>query len=473
MMTLSVKFYHIKNFMKKYNYLYPVLLLFFLFNSCSDPVTGNLGNMPPDTHLSLFPDSIISPGSTLRKIAWWGDDPDGFVVGFRFSFDSTKPVSDWSYTTKNDSTFILQMNGNDSTFRFYVSAVDDKGLADPTPASNLYPTINSAPSMQFNQATALPDSIFPVATVQFTATDPDGNATLRNFYWSLNDTNHFNPISGSSTVMTLTKDSGLVLNSNNSIYMRVQDNAGAYSKIVRMPSDSTKYFFVRKVNAKVLIIKDMPIQDMGIAMGYFNSSMDTVKYDTLDLRSGNGKFIPKIVNPMFIETLKLFNIVIWSSGRGNNTTDNANFDLAQRSLPFYTQYGGKVFFTTGFPNYTPTEGSMINFAPIDSISSCSTPFLSNVTFVNIDNTYPVLSTSILVQAVRGLKVNSSIPVIYRLPSTGSPCIDSSGGPVMMIKNVQNNPNIILMAVQVYFMNGNPSSSKALLRKIIVNEFGYN
>ncbi|MCI0472400.1 MAG: hypothetical protein L0Y76_02325, partial [Ignavibacteria bacterium] len=351
--------------------------------SCSDPVTGDLQNIPPDTHLTLFPDSVIAPGSTLRKIAWWGDDADGFVAGYYFSFDSTLPVSSWTFTDKSDSTFLLQMNGNDTTFRFYVAAVDDKGEVDPSPASNLYPTINSAPSMQFVSGTEIPDTIYPVATFKWSATDPDGNSTIRYFYWSLNDTNHFNRLDGAVNIMTLVSDSGLVLNSANCLYMRVQDNAGAYSPVVRMPADTNDYFFVKKVNSKILLIKDMPLAELNTLSAFYKSAMDTIRYDSLDIKTDNGKFIPKIINPMFVETLNLYDIVIWSAGRGNVSADNANFDLAQRSLPYFTQAGGKLFFTTGFPNVeTQTQGSLINFAPIDSIAFCTIPFLSNISLVN-------------------------------------------------------------------------------------------
>ncbi len=58
------------------------------FYSCSDPTSGNVANLPPDTYLSLFPDSTIAPGSTLKRINWWGDDPDGLIKGFFISFDS-------------------------------------------------------------------------------------------------------------------------------------------------------------------------------------------------------------------------------------------------------------------------------------------------------------------------------------------------------------------------------------------------
>ncbi len=458
--------------MNKIFYLLFPLILVALIYSCSDPISEDTGNIPPNTHLSLFPDSIIAPGSTLRKISWWGDDPDGFVVGFKFSFDSTLPVSQWSYTTKNDSTFALQMYGNDTTFRFYVAAVDDRGAIDPTPASNLYPTVNTAPSMQFLIGTEIPDTVYPVTTFKWTAEDPDGVSTLRYFYWSLNDTNNFKKIPASINTMTLTADSGLVLNNKNCLYMKVQDNAGAFSSIVRMPSDTTKYFFVKKVNSSILIIKDMPLSEMTSAMGFFNYAMDTIKYDSLDIKSGNGKFIPKIVNPMFIETLKLFRIVIWSANRGNIASDNANFDLAQRSLPFYTQSGGKLFFTTGFPNAeSQTQGNLINFAPIDSVSACTIPFLSGITLVNIDNNYPVLATSSLIQRVRGFKV-SNAALVYRLPNSVV-CSEQGLGPLVMIKNNPVNPNIIFLGLPVYYLNGLPTNTREFFRKIIISDFGYN
>ena len=169
------------------------LLVFFnFFASCSDPVSEKYQLLPPETHLSVFsmPGDTIAPGATIKKINWWGDSPNGFVTGYRISFDSLN----WGFTTKNDSTFIFTIQGSDSTFRIWVAAVDDKGRVDPTPASNLYPVINSAPTMVFDAGTDLPDTTYPVLTLKWTATDPDGNATIKNFFWSLDDTNNFRPV---------------------------------------------------------------------------------------------------------------------------------------------------------------------------------------------------------------------------------------------------------------------------------------
>ena len=434
------------------------------FYSCTEPITGSVENQPPQTYLSLFPDSVIAPGSTLKKISWWGDDPDGFVVGFRISFDSVN----WGYTTKNDSTFLLTISGNDSTFRFYAAAVDDKGAVDPSPASNLYPVINTPPSMVFQADTEIPDTTFPVATFKWTGTDPDGNSTIRYYYWALNDTNSFRRISGSLDIMTLTTDSGLVLNSNNILYMKAQDNAGAFSNIVRMP-DTSRTWYVKSVTSKVLLIKDMPISQMNTADSYFANALDTISYDVFDIKSNNGSLIPTIVNPMFIETLKLFDIVVWSANRGNVSSDDANFDLAQQSLPFYILAGGKLFFTTGLPNIeSQAQGSLINFAPIDSITYCTIALISsNLNLIAADPSYPVITSSNLIQRTRGMKIPSTTHIVYRLPINTS-CQDST---IVAIKDKQTSPNVIFMSMPVYYLNGNPTNSKAFFRKVLIEEFG--
>jgi hypothetical protein len=268
--------------------------------------------------------------------------------------------------------------------------------------------------------------------------------------------------------MTLTADSGLVLNSNNILYMKVQDNAGAFSNIVRMP-DTNRTWYVKSITSNVLLIKDMPVSQMTTADSYFANSMDTVSYDVLDIKSNSGSLIPTIVNPMFIETLKLFDIVVWSASRGNSSSDNANFDLAQQSLPFYILAGGKIFFTTGFPNAeSQTQGNLINFAPIDSITFCTIALIvSNVDLIAVDPSYPVLTSSTLIQRTRGIKVPTTTHILYRLPISTS-CQDST---IVAIKDKQINPDVILMSMPVYYLNGNPTNSKAFLRKVLIDEFG--
>jgi hypothetical protein len=414
-----------------------------------------------------MPGDTVAPGATVKKISWWGDAPNGFIAGFNISFDSLN----WGFTTKYDSIFVFNISGQDSAFRIWVSAVDDKGLVDPSPATNLYPVINSPPTMIFDAATNLPDTIFPVATLKWTGTDPDGNFTIKNYLWSLNDTNNFRTIPGNLNLMTLTKDSGLV-SGNYCVYMKAIDIAGASSPIVRMPGDTSKKFFVKPAIGRVLIIKDMPSLDVSSADAYFAAVLDTIQYSTLDIKSNNGALIPKIVNPMFVETMKLFNVVIWSGNRGGQVTSNdPNFALAQNSLPFYLSEGGKVFWTSGIPDNFQGQGALFNFAPVDSIkSTCYIQFnFPGDTLVSALNGYPDLYANQFIAVTRSLYYQSSAKLAYKLLyNPNRPyCMEDS---YVAIKDSDTNPKLLLMVMPVYYLNGNPVNSKLFLNKLF-KEFG--
>ena len=446
-------------------WIIPVLLILPFSFSCDDPISEKVENMPPQTYLSIFPDSTIAPGSTLITIRWWGDDPDGFITGFRVSFDSV----DWGYTTNNDSTFALSINGSDSTFRFFVSAVDDQGLIDPTPATNLYPVVNSAPVVTFEAGTELPDTSFTIASFKWIGTDPDGDENIASYLWSLNDTVNFRRVPASITLLTLNSDSGIIANANNVFYLRAEDEAGALSPIVRMP-DTSRTWHVKAVTSKILMVRDIPSANLATATQYFANALDTINYDMIDIKSNNGALIPKIVNPMWVETLGLFDVVFWVGGTGS-VANAANFSLAQESLPFYLLDGGRVFFSSGFQGVGVSgQGSLINFAPVDSVTSCTIPFI-NITDSNltkVDNSYPVIGSSSLITAVKG--VYTPAQVIYTF-FNGQGCTTSPI--VVCFKDAPVNPRIVYMTLPVYFLNRDPIASKDLFRKIFIGEFGIN
>lgn len=103
--------------MKKLLPLFVTILIIFGLYSCYDNPTDNpVPNKPPETGLFLMPDSGISPQPTKLKVSWWGDDPDGNVVGFYFTWDGIN----WTFTTSNDSLFSLQIGAADTTYLFQV-----------------------------------------------------------------------------------------------------------------------------------------------------------------------------------------------------------------------------------------------------------------------------------------------------------------------------------------------------------------
>jgi hypothetical protein len=460
--------------MIKYFSVLIFLIIGFVFvSSCTDPIIGNKNHLPPNTYLSVFsmPGDTLAPGKTVKKISWWGDSPNGFVAGFKISFDSLN----WGYTTNNDSTFIFSLLGQDSTFRIWVASVDDQGIVDPTPASNRYPIVNSPPSMIFDPSLTLPDTIFPIATVKWIGTDPDGDNTIANYWYSINDTLHFKPLSGILNTMTLTRDSGLV-SGKNSIYMKAQDNAHAFSPIVRIPQQDSVFFYVKNNTSKILLIKDMPVSEMSNANAYFGQVMDTIHYDVLDIKSNSGNLIPKIINPMFIETLKLYKIVLWIANRNSGTisTDDPNLNLAQNSLPYYINSGGKLLWSSGFPNVTFIQGSLFNFAPMDSIkTTCFTQLNApgDTVFSN-NSSYPTLYASYLIAHTNGFYVSGAQnQLLYQLlPNPNRPnCTDISN---VGFKNAASNPSLIFLLMPIYYLNGDVNSSKLFIKQVLINDFGY-
>jgi hypothetical protein len=92
------------------------------FYACKDKLVDNpLVNKPPTT--KIFLDTVTTLQQSKIHLYWTGDDPDGTVMGFYFSWDGVN----WAFTTKNDSLFSLQIGAVDTLFSFRISAVDNSG----------------------------------------------------------------------------------------------------------------------------------------------------------------------------------------------------------------------------------------------------------------------------------------------------------------------------------------------------------
>ena len=112
--------------------------------SCSkDPLQVDR-NRPPQTYLVSAPAESASASYRIH-LYWRGEDPDGYVAGFLWSWDDSS-ISAFRFTTKTDSIFELAVNdsatlvsGSSQTqpattrpHTFYIRAVDNLGKADPS-----------------------------------------------------------------------------------------------------------------------------------------------------------------------------------------------------------------------------------------------------------------------------------------------------------------------------------------------------
>ncbi|NWG28824.1 MAG: hypothetical protein HXY48_09860 [Ignavibacteriaceae bacterium] len=488
--------------------------------SCYDqPTDSPVGNKPPNTGVFLYPDSSISPQPSRLRVHWWGDDPDGIIVGFYFSWDNIN----WSFTSANDSLFALQIGAVDTTYVFYVSAVDDGGngvydseiiqnginygpepfidknnnqrfdesiedffdigLIDPTPASNIFPLKNTAPQIQWSESSFLPDTSYPVMSFGWEASDLDGDQTIQKIKISLNDTsssniieldgsvrritlrtkdyNLTNPlteilIEGSETNINPEKLSGIRLNDNNRIYVEAVDISGATSGYITLP-DSGKSWYVKKPKGKLLIVDDYRSNDD--AQSFYAAMMDSLGvnqlFDVWDIRNQ----APPYIGITFLQTIKLFSHLLWYS-------DNSpSLDLAVSSVQKYLDSGGKIAFSMQFPQSIDLN-NLGSFLPIsqDSLDQ-KTSILPGIS-VRADSTdpsYPPLVTIQSLFRVKSFYVNelAGIPIYY------FPNKELKG----FIGFFNSTKTLFFFGLPLNKCNGGEANVKDLLTKVLLDDFG--
>ncbi|MBN1448722.1 MAG: hypothetical protein JXA28_12390 [Bacteroidetes bacterium] len=482
-----------------------LLLALIMFSACSETPNTPVENRPPETYLSLSPDGELRTTTSRQHIHWWGDDPDGFVAGYLISFDLTH----WSFTTRNDSIFALSLSGSDTVYTFSVRAVDDQGngvydadspfgpepftdenrngtydageafidlgLADPTPAELRYPIRNSPPVVQFTQGSDVPETTFTVASFAWIGSDLDGDETIREYRYALNDT--LNPASWkilprSTTFITLGESDGL-REGENVFYLRAVDIAGAESRLMRMP-DTSRTWYVKKPKTDLLIVDDYGPADASAE--FYRGVTDTLfggrfrGADVFDIRTGasstsRGKYLPPYINPTFIETLKLFRYILWY---GDN---NPTIEVAQLALPEYQASGGHILYTAAFPESAiDPRGGITDYAPIDSLSPDPIRFVPSGTRAEPDPEspgYPVLvrdAQGVPVAFIRDLYRKINARNLYRFEESTR----WEGRPVVGVRS--GDSRFILLGFPLHRFDGD-SNAGELIHLIFRNEFG--
>lgn len=455
-----------------------------IMSGCTKEIPDQpLANNSPKTFLWLFPDSTIAEGHSRQHVRWWGEDADGFIVGYLFASGKFTPSDlqshaldtlTWRWRTTNDSVIAFPLLTKRDTFEIVVRAVDNTfglGLPDDAlirfvPAGavpgvytgapfwdknedgqldsvdqllpNLWsamdakgatlgmPVLNQPPSVVFAQnpndpsfVMQQPDTTFTAATFSWVGSDPDGDQTISSYDIVLNDTsNHSNyfTVPGNIKLVTLlaprsrTNDihgvqsvaadvwtgtfatnrrligslPNLQLDTLNRFFIRARDVAGDASKFIRMPSDTTQKWFVKNPRGKLLIISDYITGDRVQALSFYKTVFPRVgfpEFEVIDIARGLtaqqksdskiGRLVPPFLDPAFIYTLQLFDIVFWY------TDQFPSLAVAQVPLFQYlhdASHRGKVIFSTTFATSSDPRGAITDFSPLDSVSSV---FLGN------------------------------------------------------------------------------------------------
>jgi len=260
-------------------------LLLVLFGCAKHNPGAPFSQLAPETFLANVPadfagadsGSVWHDGHRTFPVAWSGTDRDGFVVAYFWAVDDT---STWTRVdaTVNQDTIVFAAPVPDTIMNhvFYVRAMDNDSLLDPTPAHRVFRTRNQMPSARITKFAALaPDqqreqSFFclPETTstwsgiqVEFGSSDPD-SIYPPEFSWKW-DNGNWSPWSG-ETKKTFTGADDPALQQPtpglHTLYLRARDDAMAIDSIPYANPDTATI----TDTLTVLIIP--PTLDQGILM---------------------------------------------------------------------------------------------------------------------------------------------------------------------------------------------------------------
>ena len=517
--------------MKKARNIYILLfLLLLVVTSCEENVNEPpLPNQAPNTEVFLFPDNADSLNQQKSRLSvhWWGDDPDGLVLGYYFRWVGVSPK--WNFTPKNDSIFSLPIGSADTIYTFEVMAVDqegnnkydqsvmwnnedlgpepfidengngiwdegefyyDIGMIDPTPAKQKFPIKNSAPEIEWSKSSVLPPETFPVITIAWDATDLDGDESIVNINLSLNDTTTFVALPGYVRIVTLRiKDAnatdpemeilingsdqnifeetlkGIKLDDNNKLFIQATDISGSSSPYIALP-DTGLTWFVKKPKGDILIIDDYESGE--VAEDFYNNVFSTIS---------NGEFANKFdvmniettklpfANITFLETMKLFKYVYWYAD------SSPSLELTSSVTQDYLKSGGKIFYSftlqESSSSFEYDLATIQSFLPIDGFAEESPlSFLfagANILPTSDFDDYPQLKTSSTISFVW-----TYIPSSLTARTVHNISSSQVNGVISLINNSKE---LFFIGLPLHQCNGTDGSVEQLIEKVFIDEFG--
>lgn len=517
---------------KKISFL--LLMMFLLLNliSCKENITENIiGNIPPDTGVFLYPDNEIAKQPSRLKLSWWGDDPDGLIIGFYIKWEGID--SKWGFTTANDSIFSLPIGSTDTTYNFLVSAIDnngnnkydnqiiqnginygpepfidankngiydpgeiyfDIGLIDPSPAKLKLPIKNTPPVLRWDELSFLPDTSFPVITLKWNASDLDGDQTITAIKIALNDTANAIELNGAIRIITLRGINlnssepemqilvngdpqnvlnitlkGLELDNFNKIYLKAVDLSGAESNMISLPEES-KSWYVKKPKGQVLIFDDYRGTSSDLqATQFYNQIFNTIGNGSL---SGKFDVFDLNKNKLPFASVTILETIKLFKYIFWYSSSNPSLDLLNICTDKFRQAGGKIAFSMTFQdsslNYPFDLSSLQGFLPIDGMSK-------------------ILSNGFLLSGATAISTNQNIFPDLKTSVTIS-FVRSFTPNDIVTENIYNlydrnnvslgnigfrttSKDLFFIGLPLHQTNANAGSVNALMSKIFFEDFG--
>lgn len=490
-------------------------------------------NRAPETGIFLYPDNpdSINKQKSRLQVHWWGEDPDGVILGYYFRWVGLN--SQWNFTTATDSLFSLPIGSADTTYVIEVMAVDvlgndkydnsviwngedigpepfidingngiwdegefyfDIGMIDPTPASLKFPIKNSPPEIEWNKESIIPDATFPVITVGWNVTDLDGDESIVSIGLAINDLDLAVELPGNTRLVTLRiKDvnaaepefeilingsedkifdktlTGLKLDANNRLYINAKDISGSSSEIQTLP-DTSRNWLIKKPKGDILIVDD------------YNNGADAITfYDNLFASIDNGSYANKFdvmdieatqlpfPNITFLETIKLFKYIYWYSD------SSPSLELTSSITQKYIVHGGKIAYSMTLQEpssvYTFDLATIQSFLPIEDFGEAKP-----ISFMFPGaNAIPISDSTADFSDYPQLRTETTISYVRTyIPNTliskGVHNLSSSqiNGKISLLTN---DKELFFIGLPLHQSNAIEGSVQRLIEKVFIEEFG--
>lgn len=370
------------------NRFVPALALLALLLGCEPPDTGNslLDNSPPQTHLGIGyfrADSaqVDTLGSSPSRVAlaWWGEDADGWIEAYEYRWlnetdlNVTDEFPEWSaalhmeivggdttWSVAESDTFVVRLTDSLQIVSFEVRAIDNMGAIDESPARTTFPAYNQRPSIAWvaesqellrsdvTPTHPLPDTTwtFPWTSFHVNIWDVDGNETITEAQWVLDDTSATwqNLDLGTRTVML---DETQLSPGPHRVFVRAKDVANAWSETLSYPADhhvtaegDPRIWMVRDPAGELLVVFDDAAQSTqgpiviqeGLAEYGYQMDQDYSYWDVTEWLPYDDQDFGRI--------LEAFGTVFWFSWKQTRMEDACD------NLDLFMARGGKLLIST-------------------------------------------------------------------------------------------------------------------------------
>ncbi len=387
------------------------------------PKPNPVPNIPPETH--IFVEGRTDTVGGRQMMRWWGNDPDGYVVGYFVKIDS----SDWTWTTSTESLIIFHSESTVIEHHFEVKAVDNEGAEDPTPARVIIPTINTPPRIAFAYNSLPQDTTFPVATFYWEAHDDDGDQTISGYIWKLDTDTTWNVIDDGTVSHLTIRD---IQPGERTFTIKAFDESGALS------SDSATYtWFVKPVHGNILLVDD---ESGDQADRFYRQILDSLGFDTLqysiwDVEHGlpySPYDVAAIINDLG------FNIIIWYTGNMNN-----HLTGVQGALATYIDNGKKLLLINQniINQNSPFTMFVKQYLQVDTVivvdknlfPSGNPVYPESLITSNVPGYPDTLSATTIVPYIDGFEPDSTAEALYRLPEAHDTTALWPGTPAVALK----------------------------------------